>query len=159
MQNFKLLIPFLTIICSIATVKGQDNMVINLADDNSVTIAIDSIDCITFNADRMILKNSAGTENSYSFDDIVSITFIDEPMTIKDMTKNIELNVYINSYGEIIAESSAEIRKLTVFDLNGREVASTNQSKLNASFLSTGMYLLNVETNQGVVAKKFIKNR
>ena len=159
MKKSKFLIPFLAITFSIATVKGQDNLIINLADDNSVTIAIDNIERITFNADSIFLKKSNGTKNSYFLDDITSITFLDdEPTTIKDMTKNIELNVYVNASGEIIVESPAEIRKLTVFDLNGREVATTTHSKLNANSLSTGMYLLNVETVQGVVTKKFIKN-
>ena len=158
MRKVKFVITILAIIFSIATLKGQDNMVINLVGSSNVTIAIDDIQRITFDKGNMLLKTVNGAENTYLLDDITSITFLDDPSAIQDTPKNIELNVYVNAYGEIVVESPYRINRLTVFDLSGKQLTTSAQSNLNVSFLSTGMYLLRVETTEGTVTKKFIKN-
>jgi len=44
-----------------------------------------------------------------------------------------------------------------VFDLNGRKLATNTQNRLNAAFLGKGIYVLKVETTEGVITQKFIK--
>jgi len=159
MKTTKFLISFLAIIFCIATAKGQDNVLINLANENNVTVAIDNIQRITFDGDNMLLETINGNENSYSLDDIIFITFIDEEMSIKNVAENIDISIYINASGEIIVQSLYEINKLTIFDLEGRELAVSTQSSLNVNFLNVGVYLLKVETNRGALTKKFIKTK
>jgi len=149
-------------LCSVVAVHGQDNMVIHFSAGSDVTIAINDIQRITFNGDNMLLKKSTGAENTYLLDNISCITFLDEPSIIqdnKDIAEKIEVNVYLNSSGELIVESSSEVRTLTLFDIQGRMVNSINRSSVNINSLSTGIYLLRVETSAGVVTKKFVKNR
>ena len=154
----KILIAMLAIVFSIAALKGQDNMVIHLAGSNDVTVAIDDIQRITFDGDNMLLKTVTGAEHSYLLETIASITFLDgEPTAIKEVAKNIEPNVYVNASGELIVESSYLINRLTVFDLNGRKLIMGTQNRLNVNALSKGLYLVKIETAEGVVTKKFIK--
>lgn len=163
MKKIKILITFLAIILSIATVKGQDNMIINLAIDSNVSILMGDIQRITFDNNNMLLKTVNGIENNYLLDDIVFITFLDNsdnPNVIEQFTENSSINIYMNEYGVIIVESPSEIRMLSIFDINGKIVqTTTNSNNINVSFLIMGTYLLRVETTQGTVTKKFIKNR
>jgi len=159
MFKMKILTTLLAIAFSIATLKGQDNMVINLVSSNNVTIVVNDIQRITFDGDNMLLKIGNGTESTYLLDDISSITFFDDPVTIEDVPKNIEVNVYVDASGEIVVKSPHQIKQLILFDINGRVLSTTVQSSLNINFLSIGMYLLRVETTEGTVTKKIIKNR
>ena len=143
---------------SFAIVKGQDNVIINLVDNTNVTVPISNIQKITFDSDNLLLKTTDGTVNSYLLDNVASITFLN-PTGIHELPETIDVNIYVNSFGEIAVETQRLIRKLTVYDLTGREVASTTQSKLNVNFLNTGIYILLVATDQGLVSKKFSKNR
>jgi len=105
----------------------------------------------------------AVANGTYTFENVtanhtISVTFIDE-VGVEEFAETIDMNVFINSFGEIVVETSHQIHQLTVFDLVGRQVATGTQSKLNVNFLSTGIYILQVATDKGLVSKKFIKNR
>jgi hypothetical protein len=169
--KMRILITFMAIIFSIVTVKGQDNMVINFDSDSNITIAIDNIQRIIFNGNNIVLKTVSGDEDNYLLDDIAFITFLDNlsipdipdnpdnPDAIEKFMENIDVNIYMDGYGIIIVESLYEIQMITVFDINGKIVTSTNHNSINVSSLSMGIYLLRIETTQGTVNKKFIKNR
>jgi hypothetical protein len=154
----KKLLAFLAILFSFALAYGQDNLVINFVDHSNVAVAFSNIQKITFNNDNLLLKTTSGTENSYLLDNIAFITFLNET-GIKQFNETVDVNIFINSFGEIAVETPHQLYKLTVFDLAGREVAITTQSKLNVNFLNTGIYILQVITDKGLVSKKFIKNR
>jgi len=226
------LLTFLAILFSFAIAKGQDNLVINLVDNSSVTVAFSNIQKITFDSDNLLLKTTTAT-NSYQIDDItcilfdpfiitasasangtinplgtvnvtlganqtftftpaigyriatvlvdnvnnptaeangyytfenvtanhtIDVTFIDE-VGIEQFTETIDINIFINNFGEIIVETPHQIHLLTVFDFTGRQVAMTTQSKVNINSLSTGIYILQVATEKGLVSQKIIKNR
>ena len=155
----KNLLAFLVILFSFVIVKGQDNLVINLTDNNSITVGLSQIQKITFDSDNLLLKTITGTESSYMLDNITSITFLTE-VGIKQFTEEtIDVHVFVNGSGEIVVETPLQISKLTVFDLTGRQVAASTQSKLNVTFLTAGIYILQVTTDNGIVSKKFIRNR
>ncbi len=64
----------------------------------------------------------------------------------------------VNFAGDNIQATGA-----TIFNLLGKKVMTASQSELankqiNISALAKGMYLLNIETNEGVATKKIIKN-
>jgi hypothetical protein len=105
----------------------------------------------------MLLKTSQG-ERSYPLENIASITFLEET-GIHESAETIDVNIYVNASGDIVAESPHQINRLTVFDLTGKQVAVSEQSRMNVNFLPTGLYILQVTTDQGFVAKKFVKNR
>ena len=153
----KLLLTFLAILFSFAIAKGQDNMVINFVNNSNVSIAFDNIQKITFDGDNLLLKTTTAT-NSYPLNNIASITFI-EGVGINEFTETIDIHVFVNASGEVVVETPHQINKLTVFDITGRQVSTGTQSKLNVNFLSTGIYILQVATDKGLVSKKFIKNK
>ena len=168
----KILTVFLTILFSMATLKGQNYMVVNywFEDEGNmeIPIAINDIKQIVFfdfidEYSMWVTTTSDDPSDDvvwpFLLDDITFITFRDDPEAIKVAPKNRELNVYLNANGEIVAESSCQINRLTVFDLNGRKLAMSAQSRLNVNFLSMGIYIIKVETAERVITKKFIKNR
>ena len=152
----KKFLTFLAMLFSFAIAMGQNQLVINLTGSPSVTIPFSNIQIITFDADNMLLKTNNGI-NSYMLENIASITFLDG-VGIEEVKEVIEVNIYINSYGEIVVESPHQINQLTVFDITGKQVALSTQSKMNVNYLNTGIYILQVVTNKGIVSKKFIKN-
>jgi len=152
----KKLLTFLAILLSFAVVQGQNMLVINLSDKPSEKIPFSEIQKITFDADNMVLKTASETK-SYLLDNIASITFLDD-VGVKGVTGVTDVKVYVNGYGEIVVDSPHQITRLTVFDLTGREVAISSQNKMNVNNLPSGLYILQVATEQGVVSKKFIKN-
>ena len=157
MKKNKNFITLLVIIFSVATLKGQDNMVINLVDHSSITTAFGNIQRITFGNNDLLLKTKDGAVNSYLLNNIASITFL-EGTGIENFTETIDVTIFINASGEMVVESPYQINRLTVFDLAGRQVAISAQSNLNVNSLNTGVYILQVATDKGTVSKKFIKN-
>ena len=144
----------LFVFCFIA--HGQNALIINLAGSPSVTFPLSEIQRITFNDGNMLLK-TISTTTTYPLNSIASITFF-EKVGITENPKVIDVNVYVNHYGEIVVNSQYQINQLTVFDLAGRQVALSTQSKINVSFLNTGIYILQVVTEKGIVIKKIMKN-
>jgi len=162
MKKFKILISVMVMLFCITTTKGQDSLKIHLVDNSDMIVALDDIQRMTFNNNNMLLKPVSGVEQSYLLDNIAVITFLntpDDPDGIGEFSKNIEVNVYLNSSGEVVAESSYPITGLTLFDLHGRVVNTTNLSHVNVISLSKGVYLLKIETSAGTVTKKFVKTR
>jgi len=154
----KKILTFLAILFSFSMVQGQNQLVIHLVNNSSITTAFSDIQRITFQNDNMLLKTTSGTENSYLLDNIASITFLNN-VGIEVLTDPIDINFFVNSSGKIIVESPHQIHTLMVFDITGRKVAENTQSTLNVNFLNTGIYILQVATDKGLVSKKFIKNR
>ncbi|MFM8485242.1 MAG: T9SS type A sorting domain-containing protein, partial [Bacteroidota bacterium] len=57
----------------------------------------------------------------------------------------------------IVAED-ARIRAVTVFDLSGRPVLTAeNREEINVAELPEGSYLLEIETDKGVLRRRFVK--
>ena len=66
----------------------------------------------------------------------------------------------VNSVLSIDTNNSFDIEKISVSDVNGRVVKSQMGGSLevNLSDLNTGIYFVNIQTNQGSVIKKITKN-
>jgi len=156
-MKLKKTIMLVVIIFGVAMANGQDTLKIHLVHESSVTVAISDIQRITFSGDNMLLKPVIGVEQSYLLDNIAVITFLDASNGIGEFYENIEVNVYLNSSGEVVAESSHPIIGLTLFDLHGRTVGTTNLNHVNVNSLSMGVYLLKIETSAGTVTKKIVK--
>ncbi|HET6243577.1 MAG: T9SS type A sorting domain-containing protein [Bacteroidetes bacterium] len=63
-----------------------------------------------------------------------------------------------STYLNIETENETIISRIKVFDLNGSLLFTTENSSILTSSLNNGMYILEVETNQGIVRRKIIKN-
>lgn len=72
--------------------------------------------------------------------------------------KNSELSIYPNPAKDFVSISSKnEIKSVEIFDLQGKKLGSSNQSKVNVSNLSTGVYMMTVtDKNNNSTSKKLI---
>ena len=73
-----------------------------------------------------------------------------------------EISVFPNpveSLMEIKLNHVDDVKSMLVTDLNGRIVISSNTfvEKLDTSILQSGMYILSIGTNTGVLTKKILK--
>lgn len=76
-----------------------------------------------------------------------------------------KLSVYPNpakDYVNITNSGSTIVEKVTIVDVNGRVVktvtSNSNDVRINISDLNTGVYFMNINTNEGPTTKKIIKN-
>jgi uncharacterized repeat protein (TIGR01451 family) len=74
------------------------------------------------------------------------------------------VKIYPNpSAGELNIEALSQIQNVTIYDIQGREVSSQNNSentmnlKLDVSNLSRGIYIIKIETSRGQMSQKLIK--
>ncbi len=77
---------------------------------------------------------------------------------IKDK-QEIEIVMFPNpTYNQISIESANRIEQIRIFDMNGKSVLSLNphlnKVQLNLDFLETGLYLVNIETENGMSIQK-----
>lgn len=70
------------------------------------------------------------------------------------------VNVFPNPVSSnLVVELPAgiQLKKLTIFDLNGKKLIENSEENLNISHLPNGMMLLDIQTNKGNVLKKIVK--
>jgi hypothetical protein len=65
----------------------------------------------------------------------------------------------VQDHLEINNSSTSEITNITIYDILGRLVLVENESfeQIDVSTLGTGLFLINIETEQGIIVKKVIK--
>jgi len=69
--------------------------------------------------------------------------------------------IYPNPVKDILnLEGLDNIEGYAIYDITGRKIDqfTNNIKKIDVSHLTNGLYLLEVNTNNGQVSKKFIKN-
>ncbi len=81
-----------------------------------------------------------------------------------DELTSFDFKLYPNpSFGELTISSKEIIESWSVFSMNGEEVLSSNtnfkqrQLKIDVAQLSNGLYFVQVKTDKGIAAKKFLK--
>lgn len=149
---------------SINTVHSQEAISIYHADNSSATSSIlNNVQRIIFSGDNLSVKLSDNAA-VYSLCDIEKITFgnavaadITNPSVVA-----LDVAVYTTSSGEIVVKSPVAIQSLMLFSIGGKILHTSTleaslQTSVNVSALSTGTYLLRIETHQGSVVKKIIK--
>ncbi|KQT23387.1 hypothetical protein ASG22_13520 [Chryseobacterium sp. Leaf405] len=75
------------------------------------------------------------------------------------VAKNEGISIYPNPVVDYLTiKSDKKVNKVEVFDMSGRNVnAELNGEKVNVTDLSSGNYIINIETKEGKTSKKFIK--
>ena len=68
------------------------------------------------------------------------------------------LAVYPNPANDLVTiETAATIERVEVVSLSGQYVLETNNSTINVSELTAGVYMILVKTNEGVSSTRLIK--
>ncbi|MCF6308203.1 MAG: T9SS type A sorting domain-containing protein [Flavobacteriaceae bacterium] len=88
----------------------------------------------------------------------VFTTFVDE-LSIEDFNE-IEVVLYPNPLSEILTISISEnviFKKAIVYSLLGEKLLESSEKKVSFSNLASGIYFITIETDQGSVVKRIIK--
>lgn len=83
----------------------------------------------------------------------------EQNLSTTDVTAQKGVSIYPTIAQEVVnVKSTAPVVKAEVIDMSGRVVASSKKEVVNVSSLSTGVYIINITTADGVVtSKKFVK--
>ena len=79
---------------------------------------------------------------------------------IFENNSNTNLSIYPNpATTQLTIDVAAQINNINILDLTGKIVfnSTTNESIIDVSMLSKGIYLLQVNTSNGIATKRFIK--
>ncbi len=116
----------------------------------------------TFNG-QQFLVNVPFVVTGVQFDINKNIISKTNVVTLSSDNFNLEtgLSIYPNPANKEIhiqKPSDVEIVKNTIFNHLGQKIMENNTADFSVSELSNGVYLLKIETSEGTINKKFIKN-
>ncbi len=123
------------------------------------------IDFVAFSGSTATVFNTSST--SVVFDNLVSRASATDTLleSAKFTSNTVDFSVYPNPANDVVNISnstSAIISNVEMTDLNGRVVKNVTlnatEGQINISDLSTGVYMMNVSSDQGTSTKKIIKN-
>ena len=70
----------------------------------------------------------------------------------------VKFTIYPNPVTDVFnIQSEIEINSVKIYSLQGKELFTTNNTKVNVSFLDEGVYVMAIETENNLVRYKFIK--
>lgn len=108
---------------------------------------------------------SGTTVQSVAFDPNKDIISKNSKITLRNTAKYLEnlINVYPNpinneDYITIASDESLIIKKTIIYNLFGQKVAEGESEKIILNNLNKGVYKISIETNEGIIHKKMIKN-
>lgn len=132
-----------------------------IADSNRVIIAGDFSDTADFDpgpVNQTLMFNGLGNSNVFLVKIVQTVTGLEKINTEMHMT------IYPNPahYSLTLNTDEKEIQEIEVYNVLGKRllIFKNNNSfhaKINVSYLPAGMYLLKVETNEGNITTKFLK--
>ena len=154
-------ITFGMLLCIITAQANDEALFIQSASGALQEIKLADIRHITFTADEMAITPHSGTVVFFALNGL-SFSFDGENITIETptdipMLNSNDFSVYLTPQGEVRITGGAQVLSITVFDTNGRQLMSSDSDRLNISALPRAVYLLVIETTQGFVAQKIIK--
>jgi len=163
---------------SLSATKAADALLIHPTDgSSSESFALDNVQRITFSGNDIIVETwrTASPDNNieiYTLDYVSKITFgnVNSNSIANPSATSLDVLVYTTPAGEFIVESPISIKSLTLFTIDGKILATQTQlvgtlratslqASVNVSGLPSGVYILLIDTVQGTVAKKIIKNK
>ncbi len=122
-------------------------------DDSVQTTTINDIN---IEGDVVILITANSNNDRVAFDDL-SWTCYSE-LGLENFDKN-STSIYPNPLnGSILNIKSNAAVQVTIYDVLGKQVATSNKKQIDLSHLSKGLFLIRLESENGVTTKKLIKN-
>jgi hypothetical protein len=136
----------------------------------SFDYSLEEIRQITFADGQLLVHSVDGTYKDHTLSAIQKISFSEKTESEKGDGTSVSdgladkqaMVAYITPSGEVVVESEAKILSLTLYDVSGKRLLHTlvsgNSSSLSVSGIPSGVYLLQITTEQGIVVKKIIKS-
>ena len=93
---------------------------------------------------------------------MVSTQFVDD-LSINEYDKSRTISIYPNPTTGVLniqKNTTLELNEINIYNLQGKKLLnfSENLDKINIEDLSSGIYLLQLQTDQGLINKQLIKN-
>lgn len=143
---------------------GDNIYVFTKQSDTPATYSLDDLDKITFSATGINFWNTNWpTEYTYGNFRLITFSENDSPNPVEHvMVGEDKIQIIYESQQETIRiNSGIVLLRVTVYDLQGRCVASANDMVDNSSvsLLSSphGIYIVEVKTTEGTVSRKIVK--
>jgi hypothetical protein len=127
----------------------------------------DSVDLSQFNGEDILIQfeTKNGKGNDLYIDNVKVFTGNNEPASIADLVN--EVRIYPNPTAAVLNIQFSEhvnlLNGLEIRDVSGRSMFSGNptisesRASISTDFLETGLYILEIDTDQGQVSKPFLK--
>ena len=151
---------FFPIVCAVASSDSPPDALNVYKTDGSVTsVRLDDFRKITFSGDNLVVHKTDNSQSNIALSNFQKIVFGDyqPPVGIEKTFISDDILAYYNGHNEIIVRSSiTPILRISIFDINGRQLQNVQASTMNVSNLSTGIYFLQIHTNNGIKNKKII---
>ena len=144
---------------------SNDALIVNKNDGSPAKeILLNDIQQISFLGENLLVETSNSSE-IVTFGDIANLLLGDITTGINNPSKqhNLDVLVYVTPVGDVTVESSVAIKMLTLFSVDGRTISKQHcnsvdtQCRVSLQGKTAGVYLLRIETEQGVVVKKVVK--
>jgi len=128
------------------------------------TTLLNEIRQISFSKVNMSIERQSGNK-VYTLSEVVKFMFKDNGSTgIHNLSaQNVDVLVRVTPRGDVIVESPVAINSLTLYSADGKMISQQYCEKVETQCVislrnaAVGIYLLHVETEQGVVVKKIVK--
>ena len=137
--------------------------VLSSVEDNC-TISQDitlSLDQDTFTAIGVYVVNLTSTDASGNSITAAAEVTVDNTLSVDDIDLNVEIKLYPNPASDNIyfEISNAKIQSISIYDINGRLIKTSDNISINVSELSSGIYFAKVEGERMKTFKvlRFIK--
>lgn len=79
-------------------------------------------------------------------------------LSTNDLVSKNSVSIYPTVTKDVVnVKSTSKIDKIEIVDLTGRVISTSKKDVVNVSSLSSGIYIINITTNEGVTSRKFIK--
>lgn len=129
---------------------------------------VDNVEQITINtpvagraykvvvSNKGTLVNASGVAANQNYTLLITGA-VEATMATNDVVKS-KLSVYPTVATDVVnVKSDAKLKKVEVIDLSGKLIFTSTKNQVNVSGLATGVYILNITTDEGVTSKKIVK--
>jgi len=160
MQKKKLKTFGLTIIAfalMLPVAQAADALLVHPTNGVAAKFELNNVQCITFANGKMLVKLFNSDATTFTVESISKISFENTNVAINRSVITPDVVVYITPEGKVAVESQADVKFLTLFSTEGRVLQKTASSTMYIGSLTANVYLLQIETTQGLVVKKIIK--
>lgn len=151
----------------VLTVNAAEKEAMNVMSDeiNISSTQLENLKNITFSDTQMLiyLENGSVIKHDFSkFDNVIFGEYVQFVGLEEMSSENIEFNVYLSEDKLLSVSSSSIINSLQLVDLSGKTIkinlsgAESNSVKVSIESLSTGLYIVLAQTENGVKTSKII---
>lgn len=148
-----------------STWNGKDQANSTIVTDGTYTVSIEmSSEAYGTNSKYITTSFTKGptavTLNPTNVSPITGVSIKWQP--VNTAINNVELStlysIYPNPAKSSIYVNGPNIQAIDIYTLEGKQVMSSIQQKVNIDALKKGVYMLNITTGKGNVSKKLVKN-